>query len=106
MATDGPDHEFLGVVTKLRTTRGSQFALDTMSEAADRIEQLLEALDDVQAAYDRAVQEYEPHEPVMDQLLSELVVALQHGKKKAEPRSLLEARSVDEALAIYRKETL
>jgi hypothetical protein len=41
------DHKFQGVVTKLRTTRGSQFALDVMSEAADRIETLTAALRDL-----------------------------------------------------------
>lgn len=39
METD-PDNEFQGILTKLRTTRGSQFAIDTMTEAADRIEEL------------------------------------------------------------------
>lgn len=31
-------HGFYGIVTKLRTTRGSLFALDVMAEAADLIE--------------------------------------------------------------------
>lgn len=34
-----PDiHAFQGIVTKLRTTRGSQYALNVMAEAADLIE--------------------------------------------------------------------
>lgn len=38
------DHAFQGVVTKLRTTRGSAFARCVMDEAADRIETLAAAL--------------------------------------------------------------
>jgi hypothetical protein len=36
-ATD--DHAFQGLITKLRTTSGSFYALDVMSEAANRIEE-------------------------------------------------------------------
>lgn len=38
------DHAFQGVVTKLRTTKGSPFALDVMKEGADRIDALTAAL--------------------------------------------------------------
>lgn len=43
LLTDPPtddDHAFQGVVTKLRTTKGSPFAREVMDEAADRIEDL------------------------------------------------------------------
>lgn len=35
-------HEFQGIVTKLRTTRGSPFALDVMRDAANVIDAVLE----------------------------------------------------------------
>lgn len=38
------DHAFQGVVTKLRTTKGSPFALDVMKEGADRIDALTAVL--------------------------------------------------------------
>lgn len=41
-----PDiHAFQGIVTKLRTTKGSPYALDVMAEAADEIERLHRALE-------------------------------------------------------------
>jgi hypothetical protein len=36
--SDTDIHAFQGIVTKLRTTTGSPFALDVMAEAADEIE--------------------------------------------------------------------
>lgn len=34
-------HEFQGIVTKLRTTKGSPYALDVMRDAADMIDAVL-----------------------------------------------------------------
>lgn len=43
-----PDiHAFQGIVTKLRTTKGSPYALEVMAEAADEIERL-KAIEDSQ----------------------------------------------------------
>lgn len=50
-------YPFDHIITKLRTTRGSQFALDTMAEAADRIEELESKVSTLEAERDRLLDE-------------------------------------------------
>ena len=43
-------HDFQGIVTKLRTTKGSPYALDVMKEAADVIDAVLALHEPIPAA--------------------------------------------------------